>query len=121
MLDFPNGQATFTCSTQLVPYQRMQFFGEKGRIEVQIPFNIPTDLPTKIFIDDGSNLEGKNIETIEFETANKFTIQGDLFAKAILENTEQVLPLEDSLKNMAVIDAVFRSAETGNWEPPGNN
>jgi hypothetical protein len=28
------------------------------------------------------------------------------------------VPLEDALKNMAVIDAVFRSAETGRWEQP---
>src|SRR5881396_1229661 len=27
ILEFPSGQAVFTCSTQLVPYQRMQFLG----------------------------------------------------------------------------------------------
>ena len=118
LLDFPNGQMTFTCSTQLVPFQRMQFFGTNGRIEVQIPFNIPLETPTKLFIDDGSNLYGNNIETLEFEAANKFTIQGDLFSKAILEDSEQVISLEDSFKNMSVIDAVFRSSETGNWEIP---
>lgn len=118
ILDFPKGQATFTCSTRLVPYQRMHFFGTKGRIEVQIPFNIPLETPTKIFIDDGSDLSGKNIKTLEFDEANKFTIQGDLFSKAILDDTEQILPLEDSFGNMAVIDAVFRSAETSNWEMP---
>jgi predicted dehydrogenase len=26
--------------------------------------------------------------------------------------------LEDALKNMAVIDAIFRSAESGKWETP---
>ncbi len=118
MLDFPQGQATFSCSTQLIPYQRMQFFGTKGRIEVEIPFNIPPDSPTRILIDDGSDLYGRNIETIEFEAANKFKIQGDLFSRSILENTEQSVALEDSFKNMAVIDAVFRSAETGNRETP---
>ncbi len=118
ILDFPQGQATFTCSTQLIPYQRMQFFGTKGRIEVEIPFNIPPDSPTRILIDDGSDLYGRNIETIEFEAANKFKIQGDLFSRSILENTEQSVALEDSFKNMAVIDAVFRSAETGNRETP---
>lgn len=118
MMDFPEGHSTFTCSTQLVPYQRMQFFGEIGRIEVQIPFNIPLDSPTKIFIDDGSDLYGENIETIDFETANQYTIQGDLFSKAILENCDQEISLEDSFANMAVIDAVFRSSETGNWEKP---
>jgi predicted dehydrogenase len=118
MLDFPRGQAVFTCSTQLVPYQRLHFLGTKGRIEVEIPVNTPTDTPTRIYIDDGSDLYGKNIETIEFEAANQFMIQGDLFSQAVRENTEQTISLEDSFKNMAVIDAVFRSAETGNWESP---
>jgi predicted dehydrogenase len=118
MLDFPRGQAVFTCSTQLVPYQRLHFLGTKGRIEVEIPVNTPTDTPTRIYIDDGSDLYGKNIETIEFEPANQFMIQGDLFSQAVRENTEQTISLEDSFKNMAVIDAVFRSAETGNWESP---
>jgi predicted dehydrogenase len=118
MLDFPTGQSTFSCSTRLVPFQRMEFFGTKGRIEVQIPFNIPLETPTKIFIDDGTDLYGENIETIEFETANQYTIQGDLFSQSILDSTEQPLSLEDSYKNMAAIDAVFRSAETGNWEIP---
>jgi hypothetical protein len=27
--------------------------------------------------------------------------------------------IEDAIENMAVIDAVFRSAETGQWERPG--
>ncbi len=117
MLDFPNALATFTCSTQLVPYQRMQFFGTKGRLEVQIPFNIPAT-ETRIFIDDGTDLYGENIEVIEFEASNKFKIQGDLFSQAIITNTEPAISLEDSFKNMAVIDAVFRSVETGKWELP---
>lgn len=118
MLDFSGRQAAFTCSTQLVPYQRMQFFGSLGRIEVEIPFNIPPATPTKIFIDDGADLYGKNIETIEIPAADQYTIQGDLFSKAILENSEQAISLEDSFANMAAIDACFRSAETGNWEKP---
>lgn len=118
ILDFPNGQATFTCSTQLVPYQKMHFFGTKGRIEVEIPFNIPPETPTKIFIDDGRNLYGENIETIKFYSADQYRIQGDLFSQAILENSDQAITLEDSFKNMAVIDAVFRSSETGNWVMP---
>lgn len=118
MLDFPNGQATFTCATQLVPHQKMQFFGAKGRIEIEIPFNIPPDKTTRIFIDDGADLFGANIETIEFAPANQYTIQADLFSQAVRGNISQTIPLEDSLKNMAVIDAVFRAAKSGNWETP---
>ncbi|HEX8738193.1 MAG TPA: Gfo/Idh/MocA family oxidoreductase [Pyrinomonadaceae bacterium] len=118
ILDFPSGQASFVCSTQLVPYQRMQFFGSGGRIEVEIPFNIPTAEATRIYIDDGSDLYGRKIETIEFAPANQYTIQGDIFSKAIRENGETVISLKDSINNMAVIEAVFRSAESGNWETP---
>jgi predicted dehydrogenase len=118
MLQFSHGHATFTCSTQLVPYQRMQIVGTKGRIEVEIPVNLPPDSATRIFVDDGLNLYGKNIETIEFSAADKFTIQGDLFSKAIRENSAQSVSLEDSFANISSIDAVFRSAESKNWETP---
>lgn len=116
ILDFPSCHTTFTCSTQLVPYQRMQFFGDKGRVEVEIPVNIPVDSPTRIYVDNAGDLYGANVETIEIPAADQYTIQGDSFSRAILENTEQAVSLEDSIKNMAVIDAVFRAAETGKWE-----
>ncbi len=120
ILDFPACHSTFTCSTQLVPYQRLQFFGAKGRIEVEIPFNIPVDQATKIYVDDGADLYGANIETIEIPAADQYSIQGDLFSRAISENSAQAISLEDSLKNTAVIEAVFRAAESGKWEIPAD-
>ncbi len=120
ILNFPSCQSTFSCSTQLVPYQRMQFFGSNGRVEVEIPFNIPIDEPTRIFVDTTGDLYGADIETIEIPAANQYTIQGDLFSRAIIENSEQAISLEDSIKNMAVIEAVFRAAETGKWETPAS-
>lgn len=116
ILDFPGGQATFTCSTQLVPYQRMQLCGTRGRIEVEIPFNAPPDRPTRLFIHDGSDLAGNNAEVKELPICDQYTIQGDLFSRAILENKPQAIPLEDSVSNMAVIDALFRSAAASRWE-----
>jgi predicted dehydrogenase len=119
-LDFPNGLSTFTCSTRLAPYQRMIFAGTKGRIEVLIPFNAPNDQPTRILFDDGNDLTGENVETIEFPICDQYEIQGSLFSRAIRENQEQSIPLEDAINNMAVIDAVFRSATTSQWEEPQN-
>jgi predicted dehydrogenase len=118
LLEFPAGHATFTCGTRMVPYQRVQILGTSGRIEVQIPCNAPPDEPCKVFIDDGSELSGRNIKTIEFAVCDQYTIQGDRFSQAIREETEPVLSLEDSIKNMAVIEAVFRSAKSGKWERP---
>ena len=118
MLDFPSGQAVFTCSTQLVAYQRMQLFGTGGRIEIEIPFNAPPDQPCRIFVDDGSDLFGAGIQTETFPVCDQYTIQGDLFSQAVRGEGEVPVPLVDAIRNMAVIDALFRSAESGRWEAP---
>jgi predicted dehydrogenase len=117
ILDFAPGQAVFTCSTQLVPFQRMQILGTRGRIEMEIPYNIPPDRPSRIFIDDGSQLAGRSARIEEFPTCDPYTAQGEAFARAIQENTEVPVPLEDAVKNMAVIEAVLRSGQTAQWEP----
>ncbi len=118
ILDFPLGQSIFTCSTQLVPYQRINIFGTKGRIEVEIPFNAPPDRPTRILIDDGRDIFGGGITTETLPVCDQYTIQGDAFSRAILDGTEVPVPLEDAIKNMAVIEAVFRSAASGKGEVP---
>jgi predicted dehydrogenase len=116
LLEFPAGHATFTCSTQMVPYQRVQFFGARGRIEVEVPVNAPPDRPTRIFIDSGSDLFGGGIAIETFPTCDQYTIQGDAFSKAVLEGGEVPVTIEDAIKNMAVIEAVFRSGRSGQWE-----
>ena len=118
MLDFPSGQSVFTCGTQLVAYQRMQFFGTDGRIEIEIPFNAPPDRPCRIFVDDGSDLFGAGIQTESLPVCDQYTIQGDAFSRAIRGEGEVPVPLEDAIRNMAVIDALVRSAKSGRWETP---
>jgi predicted dehydrogenase len=118
ILDLPSGQSIFTCSTQLVPYQRMQFFGTRGRVDVEIPFNAPNDRPCRIFIDDGSDLFGGGVRTEEFATCDQYAVQGDAFSRAIREGGEVPVSVEDAIKNMSVIDAIFRSTESGKWEKP---
>jgi predicted dehydrogenase len=118
ILDFPSGQATFTCSTQKVPYQRMHFFGTTGRIEIEIPFNAPPDKPTRIFVDDGRDVFGGGVVTETFPVCDQYTIQGDAFSRAVRGDGDVPVSLEDAIANMAVIEAVFRSAESGKWERP---
>ncbi len=102
ILEYQQGHASFTCSTQLVPYQRMHIFGTTGHIEIEIPFNAPPDKPTRILV---------NGHVEEFPVCDQYTIQGELFSRAILDNTEVPVPLEDALKNITVIEAIFRSAD----------
>ena len=118
MLDFPSGQAVFTCSTQVVPYQRVQILGTDRRVEIEIPFNAPQDRPCRLFVDDGADLAGRRPEVVEFEVCDEYTIQADLFSKSIRDGQELLVPLEGSIRNMAVIEAIFRSAASGKWEVP---
>ncbi len=118
VLDFGGGQFAGTCSTQMVPYQRIQICGTEGRIEIEIPFNAPPDRPCRIFVDNGEDPCGRGIEPIEFPVCDQYTLQADLFSEAVLAGRSVPLPLEDSIRNMACIDAVFRSAESGRWEAP---
>lgn len=118
MLDFDGVHATGTCGTQMAPYQRVQIVGARARLEVEIPFNAPPDRPCRLWLDTTGDLQGRGIETIELDTCDQYTIQGDMFSRAILDGSDQPVPLEDTLLNMACIDAVFRSARTGRWESP---
>lgn len=119
LLDYPSGQCVFTSGMQVVYHQTMQFFGAKGRIEVEVPFGPPIDKPARILIDDGANLYAAGSTVVEtVPPCNQFTIQGDEFSKAIRGAGEVPNPLEDAIRNMAVIEAVYRSAETSKWEVP---
>ena len=113
ILDFVQGTSTFTCSTQLVPYQRVNVFGTKGRIEIEIPFNAPPDKPCKMLFQNN-----EIIEEIEIKICDQYTIQGDLFSLAVLKNEKVPTPLKDAVANMKVLEAVIQSADKGSWCKP---
>jgi predicted dehydrogenase len=118
ILDFPKGHSIFTCSTQVVAYQRIHFIGTQGRIEIEVPFNAPMDRPTRIFIDGNGDLFGDGITTETFPVCDQYTVQGDAFSKAVMNGVEVPVSIEDAIGNMAVIEAIFDSAKSGQWETP---
>ena len=46
---------------------------------------------------------------------DQYTIQGDLFSRAILDRQPAPYPLEDSIQNMRILDALVRSVEEKRW------
>jgi predicted dehydrogenase len=111
MLDFGGGRSSsFTCSTQLQPYQRVHVLGTEGRIELEIPFNAPPDRACWIW-----HQRGERIDEIAFDICDQYTIEGDAFSQAILDDTPVPTPLGDAVANMRVIDAVSASARAGAW------
>jgi len=112
ILDFGHGTATFTCSTQLSPYQRANIYGTQGRVEVEIPVNAPPNAPCKLWYQQGSA-----IEEIVFPSVDQYTLQGDRFAAAILNDAPVPTPLADAVANMRVIEALVASGQGNAWVP----
>ena len=102
MLRFPSGKtSTFTCSTQLMSYQKAVIFGAEGHITIEIPVNAPPDESCRIILQDQDKRK-----VIEFPAVDQYTLQGDAFSEAILEDKPVPTPLEDAIGNMKVIDAI---------------
>jgi predicted dehydrogenase len=118
MLEFPSGHSIFSCGMQLSPSQQVALMGGKGRISFDVPWSPYTDRPTRLIIDRSEQLEEPVVESVAFEPCNQYTLLAEGFSQAVKNRGSAPLPLEDSVKNMAVLDALARSAQSGRWEAP---
>ena len=115
ILDFGAGHATFTCSMQVAPFQQVNLVGTQGRVELsEVPFNAPNDRPCVVRLH-----QGDAVQRIELPVCDQYTIQGDLFAQAVLDDTPVPTPIEDAVRNMEVIEAVVAAGRSGGWVRPG--
>lgn len=114
IMQFPSAQVSFSVSTQLVPHQRMRFFGDKKELEIMIPFNAPADRGCRLKILSGDIFQEK-AENVVVEECNQYSIMAEAFSKAVKENTKVPVSLEDGLANTRVLEAIFLSAREGRW------
>jgi predicted dehydrogenase len=121
LMDFEGVQVNFFYSTQIHPYQRMQFHGTTGRIEIEIPFNAPHDRPTRLLVSEQTSTGVATERWLEIPVCDQYGIAATTFSEAILAGAPQAIPLEDTCANMRVIDAVFRSSRSGAWETIGES
>jgi predicted dehydrogenase len=111
LLRFPSGVATFTCATQVEPDQRVSIYGTAGRIEIEIPFNIPPDRPSRVFVIAGGDPPvAPAIETLEFAPADAYGVEVDRFAEVVLDGAPLPVSGEDSVANLQVIERLFAAA-----------
>ncbi len=112
ILEFESGVADFTCSTRAESDQRVHVYGTKGRISFDIPFNIPPDLPARVFVTSGGDPPvHPDTEVLTFDPADQYAVQAERFARAILEDEPTPIPPEDAVANMRVIEAIFAAGE----------
>ncbi|ARA94046.1 NAD-binding protein [Rhodothermaceae bacterium RA] len=110
LLDFGSGTASFTCSTQLSPFQRVHLLGPEGRITLEIPFNAPPDRACRLWLQ-----QGRHVEEVLTDAVDQYTAQGDAFARAVLDDTPVPTPLHDAVANLRVLERLVRSSERGTW------
>ena len=108
LLEFEGGVATFTCSTRMESDQRVHVYGTEGRISIGIPFNIPPDRPTEVFITQGGDPPvNPATEILTFETADPYAVEAEQFAAAILDGGPTPVPPADAVANLRVIERLF--------------
>jgi predicted dehydrogenase len=119
LIDFGQGRhLTFTTSTQATPYQRFQILGTKGRIEIVIPYNAPQGEAMTIFLDDGKKLGDASAKPIKLPKADQYQLEAEAFSRAIQGKEKFEFAIDDAVKQMRVLDALFRSEKSGKWEKP---
>ena len=107
ILAFDEGVATFTCSTRAERDQRVHIYGTDGRISIAIPFNIPPDRPTEVFVTSGGDPPvSPDTKTLRLDPATtRAAIQ------AMLDDQPLPIPPDDAIENMRVIEAIFRGGD----------
>ena len=108
------GLATFTCSIRTETDQRVHVYGSEGRISIGIPFNIPPDRPTHVFLTHGGEPPvAPHVEQLTFPIADPYGVEADAFAAAVLDGAPLPIAAEDAVANMRVIERVLEAAEAG--------
>jgi len=116
LADFGEGRhLSFTVSTQLAPYQRVNIMGTKGRIEIEIPFNAPPDRPNRYFL---QGMEMNVGEWTELPVSDQYQLQAEAFGRVVRGRQKPFWGVEDAMQNMKIIDALFRSEKSRKWEKP---
>ena len=111
-------QLTFSSALQLATYQQVVLLGSGGRIEVDVPFTPPKDHACRLRLDTGRSLDGSSAVEETLPAADQYAEQCDRAVAVFRGSEAQAFPIEDALATMRVIDALYRSADSGRWEVP---
>jgi len=118
VLEFPHGQATLTCGMELGPMQRALLLGTKGHLDLPIAWTPASNRPSELTLETGPALESPTAERRTFDAVDQYAVLIAAFARAAAGQGPAPVPLEDSVKNAAVLEALVRSTTSGRWETP---
>lgn len=118
--DFGDGRMLeFLVSTQLVGAQNIEIMGTCGRLEIPIPYNAPADQHCALIVDKGESMDGTLARREVLPACDQYTEQAEAFALAVLDEQALAWGIEDSIRSMQVLDAIFASEQSGGWVDVG--
>lgn len=116
MLDFNGTHVNYTVSTLSHANQYVEIVGASGRIQIPIPFNTYVDTPSEIKI-----YTGQGERTVHFDVCDQYGLMFDAFSECLIKDKPVPFEIHDAVNNMKVIDALFKSAKTQDWENVDTN
>jgi predicted dehydrogenase len=112
ILEFDRGTSVLMCSTRMESDQRVEILGTDGRMVIEIPFNIPPAIPTRLLQVSGGNPPVDPGVTIhEFPAADPYTVQADVLSAAVRGQAPLPFPPSDAIANLEVIERIFAAAD----------
>ena len=111
--DFGDFELSFYVSTQLAARQVMVFHGDKGFIEVKSPFNADRYGAEELEL---TNQNHSQSQLFRFQDSRQYKLEAEAFARAAAGAVEEVVPLESSVRNQQLIDAIYRASDKDGWE-----
>jgi predicted dehydrogenase len=115
--DFGDGRhLSFICGTQTSGRQTVEAYGPKGSLEIVIPFNAPPNEMTAILVGSGGPMDRSLHRREILPPVDQYTVEAEDFALAVLGQKPLLFGIDDAIKQMQVLDAIFRSEKSGSWE-----
>ena len=114
--DFGDGrQLSFVCGTQSSGRQSLEAIGDKGSLEIVIPYNAPLGQKTAILVGSGGPMDRSLHRREIIPEIDQYTAEAENFALAVLGEAENAYGVEDAILQMRVLDAIFASEKSGGW------
>lgn len=115
-LEYPGGAlAQISCSLAASFHQSVQIVGSAGVIDYEGAFNLPAGEAGVLHL--RSDASGVAPETIEFPSVNQYQLEAEAFSRLVAAGHTggglPEMPLEETLDNMAAIEALLQSARSG--------
>ena len=115
ILDFDGIYSNFIVSTNSSLSQQVFILGTKKSICVENPFNAMPNKNSTVIIYKGKSIYRKENITKIFSKVDQYEKQVSEFSKQLLNNSPLSFGLNDSKKNMRVIDSLFKSIKNKKW------